>query len=71
MKVKDLLRKYNGEFYIYWIVKDEHGKLVVGECVASHASFRTPSRNRDKIMECEVHDFNAGVCRLNIYINAE
>lgn len=71
MKVKDLLNKYNGEFYIYENVYNEHGNLVDNNCIASHAGFRMASRKKNKIMERKVHDFSAGHFFLNIYLEDE
>ena len=67
MKVKDLLSKYNGEFYIYENVYNEYGNLIDNDCIATHAEFRTAS-GKDKIMERKVHVFHAGHFFLNIYL---
>lgn len=68
MKVKDLLNKYSGEFYIYENVYNEYGNIIDNDCIATHAEFRTASRKKDKIMERKVHDFSAGYFFLNIYL---
>ena len=68
MTVKELLSKYNGDFYIYENVYDEHGNVIDIGCIANHSEFRTSSKN-EEIMEREVHDFNAGYASfLNIYL---
>ena len=71
MKVKDLLNKYNGEFYIYENVYGEYGSLVDTNCIASHEEFRTANRLKNKIMQRKVHDFEAGHFFLNIYLEDE
>lgn len=68
MKVKDLLSKYNGEFYIYENVYNEYGNIIDNNCILTHAGCRTASRRKNKIMEREVHDFSAGHFFLNIYL---
>lgn len=68
MKVKDLLSKYNGEFYIYENVYNECGSLVDEDCIASHKDFRTANKQANKIANRKVHDFVAGHFFLNIYL---
>lgn len=69
MKVKDLLSKYNGEFYIYENVYNEYGHVIDVDCIANHSEFRTSNKKNEEIMEREIHDFDAGYSSfLNIYL---
>lgn len=68
MKVKDLLNRYNGEFYIYENVYNEHGNIVDNDCIASHEDFRTANRHINIVREREINDFTAGRFFLNIYL---
>lgn len=63
MRVKDLLNKYNGEFYIHENVYNEYGNLIDVDCVAYHNGNYT-----EEIGNREVHDFQAGHFFLNIYL---
>ena len=65
MKVKELLNKYNGEFYIYENVYNEHGYLIDNDCIADH---NTPFNYLDKVRNREIHDFSAGNFFLCIYL---
>ena len=71
MKVKDLLNKYNGEFYIYENVYNEYGNIIDNDCIASHEDFRTANRHTNMVRKRKVHDFTAGHFFLNIYLEDE
>lgn len=68
MKVKDLLSKYDGKFYIYRNVYNEYGNIIDNECIATNTIYEDESKRKDMIMSREVHDFQAGHFFLNIYL---
>ena len=68
MLVKDLLNKYNGQFYIYEDVLNEYGSIIDVNCIASHEDLITENKHTNEIKERKVHNFEAGMFFLNIYL---
>ena len=68
-EVIDLLNMFNGPWYVYAPVLNEHGEEIDQVCVASHES--RPSIT-EKVMRLTVRDFTGCIgFGINIYVNDE
>ena len=65
MKVKDILTRFDGEFYIYKDIRNKHGNIIDNECIASNSSIW---RELNKYANCEIKEITAGNFFLNIYL---
>ena len=67
IEVIDLLNKFNGVWYVYEPVLNDHGEEIDQVCIAH---YRSNPRQKDAVMHRTVHDFTG--CKdygINIYVN--
>jgi hypothetical protein len=67
IEVIDLLNMFNGPWYVYAPVLNDHGKEIDQVCLAH---YRSAPHIKDKVMHRTVHDFTG--CKdygINIYTN--
>lgn len=66
MKVKEILNRYNGDFYIYKVTRNRAGHVVNYEYVAFT---NTPWKTMDKIVNKHICNIECSNSILYIYID--